>query len=187
MIKAIIFDFFGVICSDNYWQMVKADRQKDSKYRHLTDNVNLGKMPWDEFIVSTAKSINKSVDEVNDMYAREQLDPRVIHKISELHNTYKTGLITNAHHDYIDSLLEQYSLKDIFDSIVVSSRVGVIKPNPMIFEIAMNELDARPDEIIYIDDLQRHVDSATQIGIKAILYKDFEQFSVELNGLLAHA
>lgn len=186
MIKAIIFDFFGVICSDEYWQFVKQDRQADTTYRDYTDEVNLGSIPWQVFVQKVADATGRSVDEVNQMYETEKVDPRVTGLIYELHKTYKTGLLTNAHHEFIDNILETNNITQLFDEVVVSSRVGVIKPNPKIFEYMLDKLDIEPEEAIYIDDLERHVGSAAELGMKTILYQDFEQCKTAIDQLLNH-
>lgn len=184
MIKAIIFDFFGVLCSDQYWRYVKADRQADSAFREYADEVNLGEITWKSFVEKIAKMTKTSVEEVNRMYESESIDPRVAGLIDHLHRTYKTALLTNAHHDFIDGLLEQNHLSQLFDEVIISSRLGVVKPDPRIFELALERLDARPRETIYIDDLERHVGSAQELGIHAILYQDFHQAKGELEKIL---
>ena len=185
MIKGVIFDFFGVIFSDDYWQFVKQDRQTDTIFRDFTDEVNLGQIPWQAFVSKIAAATGKSLAEVNQMYESEKIDPRVTGMILELHKTYKTGLITNAHHEFIDEILERHDLSQIFDTTVVSSRLGIIKPNPSIFEFALDQLGIEASEAVYIDDLARHVSAAGELGMKTILFQDFEQCKRELDPILS--
>lgn len=184
MIKAVIFDFFGVICSDEYWQFVKEDRQEDSEYRAYTDEVNLGQIPWQVFVHKVADATGRTVQDVNKMYEAEKVDPRMVGLIHEIHESYKTALVTNAHHDFIDNLLAKYDLGDIFNELIVSSRLGIVKPNPQIFEYALEKLNVAASESIYIDDLQRHVDSAKALGMQAILFENFEQCKRDLDAFL---
>jgi epoxide hydrolase-like predicted phosphatase len=184
VISAIIFDFFGVVCSDHYWRYVRANRQKDSEFREYADEVNLGDMSWTQFVQKVAEKTNTSVRQVNAMYEAEQIDPRVVGLIHELKKQYKIGLLTNAHHEFIDNLLNKNHLADLFDSIIVSSRVGVVKPNPAIFEQALEDLGLEPAEVVYIDDLERHVSSARALGMPAIVYRDFDQCKADLFDIL---
>lgn len=184
MIRAVIFDFFGVICSDEYWQFTRQDRQADSEFRDYTDEVNLGQIPWQAFVRKIADATNKSVEDVNRMYETEKVDPRMVGLIHELHKTYKTGLITNAHHEFVDGLLAEHGLRQIFDEVVVSSRLGIVKPNPEIFRHALDGLGVQAEESVYIDDLERHIGSAGELGMRTILFKDFEQCRHELNAIL---
>lgn len=187
MIKAIIFDFFGVLCSDRYWQYMKADQQADSSFREYADEVNLGEITWKSFVKKIAEMTNTSVEAVNTMYESERIDPRIAGLIDYLHNTYKTALLTNAHHDFIDNLLEQNHLLGLFDEVVISSRLGVVKPDPRIFEYALDKLAVEPHEAVYIDDLQRHVGSAKELGMETVLYQDFQQAKQELEKILQNS
>lgn len=185
MIKAVIFDFFGVICSDEYWRFVKQDRQADTVFRDYTEEVNLGDMPWQTFIQKLADATGTTVSEVNKMYETERIDPRVVGLIHELHKTYKTALLTNAHHEFIDDILTASKLEEEFDEVVVSSRLGVIKPNPAIFEHALSALGVDAEEVVYIDDLERHTSAAQSLGMQTILFEDFEQCKRDLAVILS--
>ncbi len=187
MIKAIIFDFFGVICSDEYWRFVKLDRQTNSVFHEFADEVNLGDIPWQVFVQKIALATGSSVEKVNNMYEAEQLDPRVIGLIQELHKTYKIALLTNAHHDFIDEILKTNNLSRLFDEVIVSSRVGVIKPNPIIFEKALEKLGVLAEDVVYIDDLDRHVQAAKVVGMKSLQYISFEQCQHDLAKILSHS
>ncbi len=184
MIKAVVFDFFGVISSDEYWHFIGVDKQKPSVFREISDQTNLGNIDWQAFLHKVAEVKKISVDEIQAVYESEQLNPQILSLIETLHAKYKTGLLTNAHHDYIDQIIEKAHLRDLFDVLVISSREGVIKPDPRIFQIMLERLEASPEEIIYVDDQQRHVEAAKLLGIKAILYQDYQQLAQELSKLL---
>src|SRR5581483_11274539 len=98
MIKAVIFDFFGVICSDEYWHFVKADRNGMSNFHELANSVNLGELTWQDFIHIVAKETGRSPAVVRQLYESEHIHPGVLAYVAQLHTKYKTGLLTNAHH-----------------------------------------------------------------------------------------
>jgi putative hydrolase of the HAD superfamily len=135
-------------------------------------------------VQKVATATSTSVVEVNKMYESERIDPRVVGLIHELKKRYKIGLLTNAHHDFIDGLLKSNHLLPLFDSVIVSSRVGVTKPNPAIFEIALEKLEVEPGEAVYIDDLERHASAASALGMQAILYQDFDQAKKALDSII---
>ena len=184
MIKAVIFDFFGVVCSDQYWQYVKTDRQTQTVFRDYTDEVNTGEISWSDFIEKIADATHTTPEEVREMYKSERIDPRMVELIADLHKDYKTGLITNAHHEFIDPLLEKGHIRTHLDSVVVSSRAGVVKPDLRIFEMCLEELGVEPSEAVYFDDLERHVAGARELGIQAVLFRDYAQAKADLHKLL---
>lgn len=186
MIKAIIFDFFGVICSDDYWRYVKTDSNTDSNFRNYSEEVNLGDITWQDFVRKIAEATSTTVEDVNKLYATEKIDPRLIGLIHHLRNDYKIGLLTNAHHDFINGLLDKNKLRELFDVIVISSELKLVKPDPQIFKYLLSQLSLSSDEVVYIDDLDRHVQAAAKLGIKTIKYENFNQLQMNLQELLNH-
>jgi putative hydrolase of the HAD superfamily len=60
-----------------------------------------------------------------------------------------------------------------FELVIMSNEVGMLKPDPEIYELAMEILDASPAQILYIDDLAENVEAARQLGMSAILHHDW--------------
>ena len=187
MIKAVIFDYFGVISSDDYWQFVKKEHGNQDDFNALALRVNTGEIHWREFVDSTASKLKKTSDEVNELYAFQKINTMVVGLIHNLHKTYKTGLITNASHELVDAIIEANHFQDIFDTIVVSSRLGITKPDPRIFQYALKELEVQPEEAIYIDDAARNVDAASALGMHAFVFENFVQTEQQLQNILAQA
>lgn len=180
MIKAVIFDFFGVICSDSYWQFVKSDVDQNSSFKDLAEDVNTGEIDWREFVAQVASATGKPVDEVKQMYKMERVDPRMVALVDRLHKKYKTALLTNAHHDFIDGFLSKNHLESLFDEVIVSSRLGVTKPNPTIFDYALEKIGVKAEEAVYIDDLEVHASSAKSVGMNSIVFEGYTELITEL-------
>lgn len=88
--------------------------------------------------------------------------------IPKLKEKYKLGIVSDAW----PSLLDVYANKNLdgyFDCIVISSILGVTKPNPKMYQIALNELNLSPHEVIFIDDNLQNCKGAMKLGIKSIL------------------
>jgi putative hydrolase of the HAD superfamily len=184
MIKAIIFDYFGVVSSDEYWAFVGKDRQGDSTFSDLADQVNTGQLGWERFKHALAKVSGKSVEAVERMYQSERINPELIAYVAELRQSSKTALLTNAHHDFIDPIVQAGHLQEVFDAIIVSSRVGTVKPDPRIYRYALQQLGVEPGEAVFIDDIQRNVDGAVAVGMAGILYQNLPLLQQELSTLL---
>ena len=58
--------------------------------------------------------------------------------------------------------------------------MGCRKPDPRIYEIAVQRLDVSAGRTVFLDDLQAHVDGALAVGLEAILFVDTEQAIREL-------
>lgn len=184
MIKAVCFDFFGVVCSDGYWKFTGSQKNTNSAFAEYADEVNSGELHWQDFVSKVANASGKTTQEVNEMYKAEQINPQIVGYIESLRSKYKTALITNAHHEFIDTLINKTHLEQVFDVISISSRLKTIKPEPKIFEITLQKLEVQPQEAVFVDDLDRHVRGAEAVGMHAILYKNFTQMRAELEALL---
>ena len=138
-----------------------------------------------DFLDQIAKETGQNAQEIKRMYESQRINPVLVAYISKLHDRVKTGLLTNASEEQLRPVLEQSKLDKIFDSIVMSSVVGLAKPDPRIFELALKRLEVEPAEAVFIDDLRRYTNSARELGINTIVYKNFDQMKSELEPLLA--
>lgn len=79
------------------------------------------------------------------------------------------GIISNYGTHLLD-LLPKLAIFDYFDFIIVSAIVGVAKPHPRIFEIAIEEAGRPPNQLLYIgDNVGDDIEGARQAGIDAVL------------------
>ena len=73
-----------------------------------------------------------------------------------------------------------------FDVYVNSAYVGLRKPDPAIFHLALDQLGVAPEQAIFLDDSLRNVDSARELGIHTIQFVDPATSLAELEALLGH-
>jgi len=60
------------------------------------------------------------------------------------------------------------TLRDYFDIIIESAKVGIRKPDPNIYIMALNQLNLKPEDCIFLDDLGHNLKSAKKLGITTI-------------------
>lgn len=111
------------------------------------------------------------------------LDSEVLALIDKLHGRYKIGLLSNTSAEYLRGLLHEHDINKHFDAVVISSEVGMIKPDPSIFKHILADLGTQPAETVFIDDSPRNVAGATAVGITGITYTTIDQLKTDL---LAH-
>lgn len=185
MIKAVIFDFYGVIISDDLWQFSGVDKQQDGDIFHrLANEVNRGDLSWTSFRKELAAASHKSLQEVDALYSQFRVDRELIAFAKSLSLQYKIGLLTNANRGHIDDVMRNLGLEALFDSIVVSADIGVVKPQPAIYKAILKDLEVDPEEAVFIDDTARNVDGAISLGIHAILYQDLAGLQRQLQKVL---
>jgi HAD superfamily hydrolase (TIGR01509 family) len=79
----------------------------------------------------------------------------------------KLGIISNAW-PYLESLLHLLGLWPYFESVIISAQVGLSKPNPAIFELALRTLGIPADRAIFVDDIAQNVMAAERVGLKGL-------------------
>jgi FMN phosphatase YigB (HAD superfamily) len=68
-------------------------------------------------------------------------------------------------------VLKECGLGDAFDAIIVSAEVGVKKPDPEIFRIALERTGVEPGSVVHVGDSDEDVQGAIQAGIRPILIR----------------
>ncbi|HUX07208.1 MAG TPA: HAD family hydrolase [Acidobacteriota bacterium] len=98
-------------------------------------------------------------------------DPGAASLLADLRNKYKLALVTNFDHPpHLHQYLPTTGLAEVFDVIVISAEVGVRKPSPGIFEIALERTGLDASNVIYVGDSPADdVPGALEAGIKPVL------------------
>lgn len=185
MYKAVIFDFFGVIQADPYQRWLnKHGFRREGEYAELTDILDKNFISWDEFFKRLSEFSGQPESEIREAFYEDKvLDEELLNLIKYLKKNYKIGLLSNASNTYLRPILEQHSITDLFDVDIISSEVGLIKPDIKIFELAVEKLGVSPGETVFIDDNSYNTDAAATLGIKTFLYKDLATLKKQLKDL----
>lgn len=84
--------------------------------------------------------------------------------IPELSKHYKLAVVSDAWPS-LENVFYKSGLRKYFLSFVVSSEIGVTKPDELMYRTALNELDVLPDEAVFIDDNIKNCEGACKLGI----------------------
>lgn len=187
MIKAIIFDCFGVLATDA-WLAFCESLPQDTDFEQMR---SLNKA-FDKGIIDQATLSNeifqltgKQPPIIDTMQATElSKNTQLIAHIAELHRTYKIGLLSNISSDWITEKLLDETDQVHFDTMVFSYQVGMIKPDPRIYALTCERLGVGLHEAIMVDDRHDFVTAAKGQGMAGIVYKDFQSFTLQLAELL---
>jgi putative hydrolase of the HAD superfamily len=91
--------------------------------------------------------------------------------LDELKERYTLGVITNGAEDFQKHKFAYTGLQSYFDLFLPSGEVGVQKPDPRILHIALERLELRPDEAVFIGDhLDLDIICAQRAGVRSIWY-----------------
>jgi len=117
-------------------------------------------------------------------FGGDELDVELLAYIGRLHQAYKTSIISNAMNGTRALIEGAWEMTPLFDAIVLSGEVGVMKPDPRIYQLALARLDVQPEQAVFIDDFQHNIDGARAVGMQGIRFRSPEQLVADLEALL---
>ena len=123
---------------------------------------------WDRFSAKYGKPVQ---EELFGKFFRPSLNHETVDIVSRLkeHSRVVCGTNTFDPHYACHLNLGDY---DIFDAVYASNKIGLSKPNPQFFTHILEKEGFQPEQAFFIDDTERHVIAAKDIGITAIHFKD---------------
>ena len=123
------------------------------KISHAEQKIRRIREHWDQLAIFTIDQCFQIYDEFQAYYAKHwKIFPDVFPCLEAIRPA-KIGLITNGWGKQQRAKLDLENLKDKFGIIVISSEVGMAKPDPRIFRMACAALQVQPQEAMYVGDL----------------------------------
>ncbi len=189
MIKAIIFDLFGVVITDGFGTVLNEVRQQDENkalsISEVVEKANRGEISTDALRSTNSKTLGLTVDEyVYRIRSKEVINQELLDYIKQLRKDYKIGLLSNVGSGGIAQRLSKELLDEHFDVAVASSDIGYAKPEAQAFEITADRLGVRYDECVMVDDKEEYCSGAVGVGMQSIQYKNFQQFKNDLYSII---
>ena len=184
MKRAIIFDFFGVICSEVAPRWFKKNLPAHDLTK-LQQNVmlpgDLGHKTledlYGELGVMTKQEPTDIAEEFQQLIT---INSELVSYIETLRVDYKVGLCSNAFGSFIRPILESNNLTKLFDVITISSEVQLAKPDKEIYILTATKLGVTPEKCIFIDDNATNVSVSEELGMKGILFTSNETLKSSL-------
>ena len=196
-IRAVFFDFGGVIQRTEF----QAPRQ------YLGQRFGMDYEDIDKLVFASPSARQASVGEINEdahwanvlkrlkrptaelqtikdeFFGGDVIDRELVEFIRSLHGKFHVGLISNAWSG-MRAHLKKERLLELFETVVISAEVGVMKPEARIYSIALEQAGVKAEEAVFVDDVQANIDACQQIGMKGVLFNDPQKAEAELKKLL---
>ncbi|MGY4516304.1 HAD-IA family hydrolase [Lysobacter sp. HA18] len=184
MIKAVLFDFDGVLTTDKTGSV--------STIKYLSRKTGLGEAalwdafaPFNEELLSGQTTHSAVWPEICTRLGR-QLAPSLLVQAFEstpirhdmlryvdaLRPRYATALITDNKADRMRCLGDRHSLTSIFNLILVSAEHGSGKEHAGIFERAMESLAVEPAQCVFVDNSRRNLVAPAAMGIHTVYFNE---------------
>ena len=199
ILRAIFFDLGGVILRTEY----QAPRERLAERLNMTyEDINkivfesetarkasLGEVRVDEHWRAVMRRLRLPASEAKtiraEFFAGDVIDRDLLNFIRSLRPHYKTGVISNAWGDLRDYIVK-HQFDDAFDTLIISAEIGMMKPQPRIYQLALKQARVEAKEAAFVDDTPKNVEAANALGMHGILFRDPAQVAENLKALLNH-
>lgn len=196
-IKGVIFDFGNVIATfDNGLirkqlatitglSMEELDR-KLFKESSVTYDYESGAISSKQFLEKVSELCDYTISEeifipiFTDIFT---LIPETSELIRMLKSSYKLGLISNTNEWHFEHGIRTTEVFPLFDAVTLSFQVKALKPNPHLFEDALQKLGLMAEECVFIDDIAEYAEAANRHLLHGIHYQGHEHLLTDLRKL----
>lgn len=197
-IKVLFSDLGGVLLTNGWDHKSRAkavltfgldEKEFESRHQLLFGDYETGKISLSTYLQYTVfyKPRTFSYDLfVEFMYAQSQAFPDMIALVKRLKQDYglKLVIISNEGRELTDYRIKTFGLDEFADFFVVSCFLGIRKPDRQVWEMALDFVQAAPEETAYIDDRQLFIEIAQNMGINAFCHTNSAATSAALEKLL---
>lgn len=198
LIKAVIWDLGGVLARTN-------DRAPRTKLAHRLGmtyaeldaavfnspsarQASLGEISVDRHWENVCAELNWPLQDLAEFqrlfWGGDQLDLALVGYIRSLKPAFKTGLLSNNWSNLRHLIENRWQVSDAFDTLVNSAEVGLLKPDPAIYQLTLERLGVQPEQAIFVDDFIENVQAARQLGWQAVQFQNPAQVRAELDAIL---
>ena len=181
MIKGIIFDMVGPLLQKNPEYIL-------DEVVETAENIK-NKFPNDEEFINALKE-----NEITKRYSLEEIAQKIVSKyckIPEIWNTLlpklkencKLGIINNGTAITIPYFKKVNNFDEFFSTFINSSEINIEKPDSRIYLVALKQMNLKPEECVFIDDTIDNVLGAEKVGMKGVLFTDYQKLVIDLKSL----
>ena len=121
-----------------------------------------------------------------DLWGSWQVDHKVLSLIDALRARYRVAMLSNATDVLEEKLASLYGVADRFDPIVNSALVGIAKPDPEIYAVALRQLELEPKEVVFVDDRADNIAAAAALGLHVVWFVSADELERRLEVYLNH-
>ncbi len=171
LLTAMPADFAQIYAaiSSGYWAAQMANGGRQHRRAEVVE------LSWRDFLARFDLDVKQAPRLAKDFWAAfcaaDALNPGARETVDTLAKRFRVGMITNGYSDSQRGRLAAAGWSDRFHPLLISDEVGVAKPDARIFQLALEQLELDPDEVLYVgDSLSHDRDGCRRAGIRFCHY-----------------
>lgn len=184
MRHALIFDFGGVLMKtasqaprwawDDRLNLPRGSVERAVHGSEAWRQAQRGQIPPSVYWQQIAAQLGLSEAEVrqleHDYFSEDHLDQAMVDFIRQRRAAgQRIGLLSNDS-IALNEKLARLGIESLFDPIIISAQIGVMKPAPEAYHHILHRMEITPQQAVFIDDLPANIEAARAIGMTGILY-----------------
>jgi epoxide hydrolase-like predicted phosphatase len=183
-IRAVIFDVGGVILHDrDYTKRIEWETRLGLAPGQLTRLVQDSEpaahaasgQVWQAVGSGLGLDEAQTLELQRDFWSSEQLDMTMVRFIQSLRPRYKIGILSNAWSDARSFHNAKFQMNTWADVQVYSAEVKLLKPDPRIYQIVLDQLKLPAGACVFVDDRLENVQAAQALGMKGVLCRETQE------------
>ncbi len=188
MIKTIVFDLGGIFFLGEDWSLaaskkygIPLDKAKDviKDYNKCAVSVEKSEQFWIDF--QKKLGINDDWKNIrNFLIGSISISKEVSDLIKKLKSKYEVLFLSNSHIDFTPELERRFNFKKEFHGGLLSHEHPFYKPDKRFYSELLSRTSSKPEEIVFIDDIENNLKPASELGMTVILFKNIRQLKEEL-------
>lgn len=185
MIKAVFFDFGGVIAEEGWQNGLYdiADFHGFDRSKFFDDACDVlwntgymyGRASEEEFWSGLAERYVLTMTPAQmreQIFIRFSIRPQVIKLIGQIKNAGYRLAILSDQTNWLDELNEQHQFFNLFEKVYNSYHLGKGKKDITIFGEVCEDFGEKPEQVLFVDDNKGHIERAEQKGLQTCHFTD---------------
>jgi len=197
MIKAVVFDFGGVLVrTEDQAGRRQWERRLGLEERALDRLVFQSEVAaratvgdaseaaiWEHVATTLKLPAGELAAMQNDFWAGDKLDTDLVALLASLRPRYRTAILSNYWPTGREIIARHFGLEQAVDTIFISAEEHLAKPDPRLYQLVAGRLGVQPVEAVLVDDFLANVNGARAAGWQAIHYQAGLDVRAELEKL----
>lgn len=192
MIKAVLFDYGGVLSPGGksleylYEGLIGEEYVDFDSVRDLHDQLRRGIISTEDFFTKLNQRFSTNITQEefiakSDIFSRSEA---VYNLAADLRQRgLATGIFSNVYQLSAD-ILKKDGYYEGFSPVILSCQTGLAKPDLKFYHLAVEKLSVLPQEILFIDDQEKCLPIARELGFKVIKADSEDQIVADAKALL---
>lgn len=188
MKKVILFDFFGVICSEvsPVWFRRHFDESEAVAIKNdIVAKGDLGIISEDEVFDRISERTGVPAEDIRREWEESSfINDELVSYIRLLRGRAPIYLLSNAIGTFLRRILDRNGLWSLFDRVFISSDLAIAKPDPNFFTEVLSQIGSEPSDAVMIDDNPSNIAGAAAAGVDGIVFTSNQTLKSELEKYL---